>query len=270
MKKERIAANINLLGQFCGRRDLPELSQSALQDTYGFAQADVFVLFGGSVLAGGDVLAAAIRAEVARTYIIVGGAGHTTDGLRQKAAAELPRLVVRGLSEAEIFAAYLKEKHHAAADYLECQSTNCGNNITYLLELLEKKSIDCRSIILCQDATMQARMEATLRKHARADTVIINYAAYRAQTVTEGQQLVFAQEIRGMWELERYISLLMGEIPRLRDDKNGYGPRGKNYLVHVTIPAAVEQAFAELTETYGGLIRKADPLYASKENKGIQ
>lgn len=40
------------------------------------------------------------------------------------------------------------------ADALETQSTNCGNNITYLLELLERGKIPCRSIILCQDATM--------------------------------------------------------------------------------------------------------------------
>lgn len=40
------------------------------------------------------------------------------------------------------------------ADALETQSTNCGNNITYLLELLEREKIPCRSIILCQDATM--------------------------------------------------------------------------------------------------------------------
>ena len=37
------------------------------------------------------------------------------------------------------------------ADALETQSTNCGNNITYLLE---REKIHCRSIILCQDATM--------------------------------------------------------------------------------------------------------------------
>ena len=34
------------------------------------------------------------------------------------------------------------------------RSPPTGNNITYLLELLERGKIPCRSIILCQDATM--------------------------------------------------------------------------------------------------------------------
>lgn len=54
-------------------------------------------------------------------------------------------------------------------DYLECKSTNCGNNITYLLDLLEEKEIPCKSIILSQDATMQRRMEAGLKKYMNDD-----------------------------------------------------------------------------------------------------
>ena len=37
------------------------------------------VLFGGSIIAGGDILAEAIQNEVAKKNIIVGGAGHTTE-----------------------------------------------------------------------------------------------------------------------------------------------------------------------------------------------
>jgi len=53
-----------------------------------------------------------------------------------------------------------------------------------------------------------------------------------------------------MWEMERYISLLMGEIPRLTDNEEGYGPLGKNYIVHVDIPQDVEEAFAEMKKVY--------------------
>ena len=42
------------------------------------------VLFGGSIIAGGDILAEAIQNEVAKKNIIVGGAGHTTETLRNK------------------------------------------------------------------------------------------------------------------------------------------------------------------------------------------
>ena len=45
------------------------------------------VLFGGSIIAGGDILAEAIQNEVAKKNIIVGGAGHTTETLRNVAGA---------------------------------------------------------------------------------------------------------------------------------------------------------------------------------------
>ena len=78
MSLERIASAINTLGAFLGMRDVPELSAGAISDLTGREHADVMVLFGGSILAGGDVLARAMRAGVADKHIIVGGEGHTT------------------------------------------------------------------------------------------------------------------------------------------------------------------------------------------------
>ncbi len=136
MVKEELSNNINILGSFCGKRDLPELTQLALKKKYHLKQVDVMVLFGGSILAGGDVLAQAMLEGIAKTYIIVGGAGHTTETLRQVVAKEYPKIGTQTFSEAEIFNSYLKERYNLTADYLESHSTNCGNNITYLLDLL--------------------------------------------------------------------------------------------------------------------------------------
>lgn len=258
-----VAECINTLGTFCGKRDISELTQEELKKVYGFEQADVFVLFGGSILEGGNVLADAMHGKVAKHYIIVGGAGHTTETLRQKMHQEVQEIVTEGCTEAEVFAHFLELKYGLHADYLECKSTNCGNNITYLLELMQEKKIPCKSIILCQDATMQHRMEAVLRKYAENEMQIINFAAYEAYVLEEKEELSFRDEIWGMWDMERYITLLMGEIPRLTDDKNGYGPRGKDYLAHVEIPEEVAEAFAELKKVYSESIREANPLYAS-------
>lgn len=75
---EQVAKNINILGCFCGKRDVEALTASHLQDQYGWKRADVMVLFGGSIVSGGDVLAAAMKNGIAEKYVIVGGAGHTT------------------------------------------------------------------------------------------------------------------------------------------------------------------------------------------------
>jgi hypothetical protein len=62
-----------------------------------------------------------------------------------------------------------------------------------------------------------------------------------------------------MWDIERYISLVMGEIPRLLEDANGYGPNGRHYIAHVDIHEPVLKEFDELKEEYGDLIRVANP-----------
>lgn len=223
------------------------------------------VLFGGSIMCGGDVLEQAIKNHIAKKYVIVGGAGHTTETLRLKMHEEFPDMETEGLSEAEVFAKYLQHQYGLSPDFLECKSTNCGNNITYLLDLLKENGIDFSSIIISQDATMQYRMEAGLRKYVSNNIKIINYAVYSARVVVENSALTYKEEIWGMWDINRYISLLMGEIPRLSDDVNGYGPKGKDFIAHVEIPQEVRGAFDELSRTYPELIREANPLYASSK-----
>ena len=262
---EYIAGYINCLGKFCGKRDVEVLSAKALEEKYQLSQVDVMVLFGGSILAGGDVLAEAMQDNLAKHYVIVGGAGHTTDALRKKMHSAFPDLDTEGLTEAEVFDHYIKFRYGVEADYLEMQSTNCGNNITYLLDLLADKQIEFKSVILLQDATMQHRMEAGLRKYAASDVTIINYATYKANVICQGTELLYKNEIWGMWDMDRYITLLMGEIPRLTDDENGYGPKGKGYIASVEIPTDVKEAFEALKKVYGSSVRIANPLYASKK-----
>ncbi len=259
---EEKAQRINILGKFCGMRDLPELTPAEMENRYGFSCADVMVLFGGSILCGGDVLAQAMRSAAAKKYIIAGGAGHTTPALRAQMHLLFPDWETETLPEAELFSGYLMRRYGLKADLLETHSTNCGNNITFLLDLLKEEKIDFQSIILCQDATMQRRMDAVLRKYA-PQSVIINFAAYEAEAAVKKGQLGFAREIPGMWTMEEYLSLLMGEIPRLRDDAAGYGPRGKNFQAHVDIPESVQAAFSALKTSDHALIREADQRYAS-------
>lgn len=260
-----IANNINILGRFCGKRDIEELTPVHLRSKYGISQADVMVLFGGSILCGGDVLAKAMQSNIAKKYIIVGGAGHTTESLRVKMHSEFPDIETADLPEAEIFANYLRTRYGLFPDYLETKSTNCGNNITYLLDLLSENNITFNSIIISQDATMQHRMEAGLRKYVNNDVQIINYATYSVKVTEKDNFLFYENDILGMWDMERYISLLMGEIPRLSDNEKGYGPEGKGYIAHVDIPKEVQKAFEELCMEYSDLVREANPLFASKQ-----
>ena len=244
----KLSECINILGAFLGKRDLANLTADELLTRFGFAKADVFVLFGGSILCGADIFAEAKRNGLAKKYFIVGGFGHTTDTLRNRAQAFLPEVDCSKLFEAEIFQAYLKKYYNLKADYLETQSTHCGNNITNLLALLEKEGLPYARLILSQDATMQRRMEATL-KLQRPDVTIVNYATYAAHVCEEKQKLVYEKEIFGMWPIERYVLMLLGEIKRLRDDANGYGPKGLGFIAHVDLPEEVEEAYQTLLDS---------------------
>ena len=142
-----------------GTRDIDALkSKKELFKTIWNSSGRCDGFIGGSILEGGDVLASGIKNFVAKKYIIVGGAGHTTDTLRQRVHLEYPNIETTDLSEAEIFQKYLKHVYGCKADYLETKSTNCGNNITYLLDLLKENNISFKSMILSQDASMQKRM----------------------------------------------------------------------------------------------------------------
>ena len=49
-----------------------------------------------------------------------------------------------------------------------------------------------------------------------------------------------------LWDIERLIELVLGEIPRLRDDENGYRPRGRDFITHVDLAVEVEMAWSRL------------------------
>lgn len=263
-----IANCINVLGNFCGKRDIDELTAFELMKKYGVEKADVMVLFGGSILAGGDILGNAMKNDVAKKYVIVGGRGHTTASLEEQFYKLYPdsdkNSILSEISEAEIFRNYLKHKYNLQPDFLEIHSTNCGNNITNLLKLLKEKNITFKNTIISQDATMQLRMEATLKKYLSENIKIINFATYSAKVCVKDEKLCFENDIFGMWGIDRYITLLMGEIARLTDDENGYGPKGAGYTAHIDIPEDVKNAFFVLKQIYGDKVRKANPLYASK------
>ena len=78
-----------------------------------------------------------------------------------------------------------------------------------------------------------------------------------SQAVPRGDAMGFVPEPEGMWDAARYVSLLMGEIPRLRDDADGYGPRGKGFIAHVDVPEAVLAAYEWLKARHPGATRDA-------------
>lgn len=263
----KMAENINILSDFLGKRDIDILSSHALEEKYQVLQTDLLILFGGSIAYGCDVVGKAISNHIAKNFMIVGGEGHTTESLRREIHNAYPEIATRGKTEADIMSEYIKRKYNIDNILLERHSTNCGNNITNALDVMKQNHLFPNNMIIVQDATMQRRMDAGFRKYLQDSKVkVINFASYKVRAeVKNGKIIIVPSDIWGMWDIKRYISLLMGEIPRLLDNANGYGPNGKNYIAHVDIPVDVWTAFEELKVEYADLVRVANPLYASKE-----
>ena len=262
----------NVLARWCALRDVSELRRETLCTEAGLADgvADLFVLFGGGVTGTVETLAAAMRAGVARRYAIVGGRGHATywlDGAIKQLREGIDLLPEPGVvSEAEMLDALLLARHGLHADLLETRSTNCGNNIAYLLDLLEGEGDVPASVILCQDAVMQRRMDVTWRRQvmdrpAFAATRVINWPAYEAELTCEDGELAWRKAPEGIWPMEKYLQLLLGEVARLTDDEAGYGPCGRDFVVHVDVPAEVQTAAAVLHAACGEEGRAPDERF---------
>lgn len=259
---ERVASCANVLADWLGMRDVGELTRTALEREVGLMDgiADLFVLFGGGVIGTVETLAVAMRAGVARRYAIVGGRGHATYGLEEAMRTDMvcwsqdetARIDPARASEAEMLAALLAHRHGLSVDLLETRSTNCGNNITNLLDLLDEDAQPPESVILSQDAAMQRRMVATWQRQVEerprfADTRIVSWASYRTRLEWRDGRLTYDQAPEGMWDVDRYLSLLMGDVSRLTDDEHGYGPNGAGFVAHVDVPGEVTQAWSELS-----------------------
>ncbi|KAJ0168438.1 Protein YdcF [Colletotrichum tanaceti] len=148
---------------------------------------------------------------------------------------------------------------------VEDQSTNCGGNALESRRVLEACGVDTpRSIIVVQDPTMSRRTVATFEKEYQQRSIVmprvVSWPTFTPKVkvgdmlenpggIDVLSQLTYVNETRfisSLWGMERFVGLLLGEIPRLRNDTDGYGPKGQGFMIQVDIPARVEHAWEVL------------------------
>lgn len=270
LSKQAIS-DVNTISRFLSCPDIASLTTCP--------PVDVLVFCASAVLAIADNVFSALetRPELARTLVLCGGVGHSTqllyEAIRQNAKYGPPLAHrVEGLPEAGVLELILREFYPtlwARVDgsvfriLVEDRSTNCGANAVETRRLLERHSVPLpRSMLVVQDPTMSLRTLASFRQ-AYVDvspnpvflgcpTLVPIMALDRPTSGHGGAQPRF--DVPGvqqseLWNTQRFFDLIMGEVPRLRDDEHGYGPNGKGFIAHVDVPAAVEAAWARLRET---------------------
>lgn len=201
------------------------------------------------------------------TLIIAGGIGHSTqllyDAITLHPEYNFP---TAGKSEAAILREILFQSYPALASwvrlYIDENSTNCGSNAIEAKRLLDEARIWPDKLYIIQDPTMHRRTIACFEKAYEPDPSGRSMPEFlgwsfvpRLRSSPEGNMKWDVRDDAlgpiadgSVWGMERFVSLVIGEIPRMRDDEHGYGPKGKGFITHIDIPDAVEEAWARLSK----------------------
>lgn len=243
---------INTLGHW--------LAQDAFSADSHFSADDAIILAGNAVIPTIDA-ACRLAANSDMPLVLSGGIGHSTTFL-YAAIAQHPaynRLPTTGRPEAAILADIARHFWDVPQEriHIESRSTHCGENAAFSRDLLAAKGLHPQRVIVMQDPTMQRRTLATFAHVYQGQPAVPEWVSCPGivpEVYADSRSLHFVGGDKGLWPMERFLSLILGEIPRLRDDAKGYGPAGKGFIAHVDIPQQVEQAWQVLY---------ADPLLTS-------
>ena len=194
--------------------------------------------------------ARALRDGLAGSVLVTGGVGHSTPYLAAavRAHPSYGDVVTDGRPEAAVLAELLVDRLGvpASAVTTEESSTHCGENASLSLALLARRP-DVSRVLLVQDPTMQRRTHASFDHHQRGAVRSIEVTSHAPFVPVVGDDGVGAgRGAAPAWSRERFASLVVGEVRRLRDGADGYGPRGAGFLGHVDVPADVLAAAARL------------------------
>ena len=171
---------------------------------------------------------------------------------------------------------------------LEDKSTNCGSNAVETKKLLDAHGITApRTLVVAQDPTMCRRTVASFAKVYEDDAAtptprIVGWPAFvprlRAATTTAAHLQPPSQSPQSarqdddnavtglvyeepgelgpdaqLWPMGRFLGLVAGEVPRLRDDAGGYGPKGRGFIASVDVPTEVERSWEVLRSCIDGV-----------------
>jgi len=246
MNNGKIKYYVNEIAKFLAVRDIDKLKCKEFEKAVGIKKVDVLILLGNSIPYTIECAVEAYKNNLCDKILINGGIGHSTEILRSEIRkhGRFNFIDVENRAEADIFFDIMTKIYNIEPNKIivENKSTNCGDNAKKAIELLNKLDISYDSLLLIQDPTMQLRTYASFLKYIDPKKVkIINYSPF-IPTINNDFKLANT-DINGIWDEQRYFELLMGEIPRLKDDVNGYGPNGKGFIVHVDIPIEIEEYY---------------------------
>ena len=238
--------DLNLIAAWLALDDMP---------VEGDIEADMAILVGHAVLPNIEG-AIALAKRFGLPLLLSGGIGHATGALAQAMALHpfYRDIETRGKSEAQMLAEMARQFGGIDEDklLLEGESRNSGENAAFSQRLLDARQLRPQRVVLIQDPLLQRRADATFRWQWRERDnapLFINWPVFTpVVTLDSGMARITGAPPQGLWSMERFVQLLMGEVQRLRNDEKGYGPRGAGFFGEVAMPDAVDNAWHRLVQ----------------------
>lgn len=247
-----LVSDLNAIARFLAKRDVAATSWRSVD-------IDLAILAGNETLHSVMTAAELVASGYQGKLLICGGIGHATPRL-EAAIRNHPRfrdVETANRSEAEMMASILT-RHLGVPDrqlLLEARSSNAGENALFSWRRLMEARLVPTKVLLIQDPLMQRRLQATFQKSWApfTDALFFSCAPFVPSVdFVDGAMIVNTPDGMEAWSPDRFVSMLLGEMLRLRDDVRGYGPNGKNYIVSVRIPPEIEQANSRVTAAFDG------------------
>ncbi|KAJ6029541.1 hypothetical protein N7444_012528 [Penicillium canescens] len=243
--------------------DINLVSEFLSDNQQDLSPVDCIVICASAVLHSAEVLFNTLQHQsLTKALVLCGGIGHSTQLLYDavKAHPIFSRIAdeIQDLPEAEVLERILDEFYdrsliakEGCRILLESKSTNCGQNASFCRKVLDDAGFQApKTCIVIQDPTMMLRTKASFEKayeDVQSPVSIVSCPIFvpRMQLSQDGAlEYCPISTTSELWSQDRFLELIMGEIPRLRDDKDGYGPRGRGFISHVDIPVDVEAAWS--------------------------
>lgn len=218
--------------------DLNQCLAWLTQPATPLANLDGLVLCGNSLPVTAKFVASIAIEQQLPTIIIAGGIGHATKYLRYNMDVE------NALSEAELMAGLVRHAGYQGELLQDRTSTNTGSNASHALALAPK---NWRRVMLVQDPLLARRSQLTFEQVWGPNYQLTRFSP-QALHLTKLDPVNFEDQpaYHNAWPSAYFTELLLGELQRLWDTPQGYGPLGANYLRHVDIPDDVLAAYQRL------------------------
>lgn len=252
-------SDVNLLARF--------LAHEQIQDLSAYHPVGCIVICASAVLYQAEQLFRVLEArpDLAKTVVLCGGIGHSTpliyEAVSKSSNYKALAKEVTCLPEARVLEKIMNRFFDVSAItsegckiLIEDKSTNCGANASQSRKVLEESGVPTpKTCVVVQDPTMALRTVASFEKtyeDLEAPPKFLSCPIFVPKMQLLDSELQYSvadvPEIE-LWEISRFFDLIIGEIPRLRDDKEGYGPKGKAFIAHVEILVEVEEAWRRLS-----------------------